>query len=97
MVCLKCFNQPGSTYTHQGIPYIKLAPDDPYYSMTMRHFGYYGAGWTSVGRYMLAQKLSRCLEEDEYVGRRHHNPMDNRPENLYLRKRRMPRSKEVNE
>ncbi len=74
--------------------YIKLSKDDPYYCMTLKSIGYYGAGWVNEARYLMAKKLGRPLTYNETIKHINGDNTDNRLENLELSKRIFWRKKE---
>lgn len=87
--CRKCMNigkiknksgtwKGGRKISYSGYIYIRLYPDDPYYSMCNN------SGYVFEHRLVMAKQLGRCLHDWEIVHHRDSDKQNNVPGNLFV-------------
>ena len=82
--CRECGTKVGKKYVNQtGDIYIRLAEDDPYYTMTVS-LSLLGSGWVREARLVMAKKLGRCLKKNELIGHKDKSKDNNSPSNLFV-------------
>jgi len=79
-------NWKGGRIEREGYIHVLIYPDDPYYEMAkVKSPNANGGRYVLEHRYKMAQKLGRCLADDETVHHKDDNGLNNNLKNLQLR------------
>ena len=76
----------GGRVEHEGYIQVLIYPSDPYYAMAkVKSSSANGGRYVLEHRYKMAQKLGRCLTDNETVHHKDDNGLNNNLKNLQLR------------